>query len=62
MLTNESFTPLQKAMHIMKKGYEVQKKSVSYITEQSPFLTLKFVLTKITIQVIEHLDKYLVDP
>ena len=26
--TNESFTVLQKANHIMKKGYEVQKKSV----------------------------------
>eukprot|EP00347_Sterkiella_histriomuscorum_P008189 403346040 len=28
MQTNESFTSLQKAMYIMKKGYEVQKKSV----------------------------------
>ena len=26
--TQEDFTPLQKAMYILKKGYEVQKKSV----------------------------------
>ena len=26
--TKEDFSPLQKAIHIMRKGYEVQKKSV----------------------------------
>lgn len=26
--TNEDYSPLQKAIHIMKKGYEVQKKSI----------------------------------
>jgi len=27
-MTNETFTPLSKAMHIMKKGYEIQKRSI----------------------------------
>ena len=31
---SEEFTPLQKALHIMKKGYEVQKKSVVSHLEQ----------------------------
>jgi len=31
LLINESFSQLQKALHILKKGYEVQKKSVKTI-------------------------------
>lgn len=53
LTTNESFNPLQKAMHIMKKGYQVQKKSVNHI--QSIFFG-NFYSTN---QVIENLDYYL---
>jgi len=28
LTTKDNFTPLQKAVNIMKKGYEVQKKSI----------------------------------
>lgn len=40
--TNEDFTQYQKAMHIMKKGYEVQKKSVvsnldQYVDDKETF-------------------------